>query len=441
MFFGSKRHRSPAVSSPSNRSDESRVKRRPLESRPSNVRAPGASKIPPAPNHVGEVMKADAEHLQMMIDGQVVLMRQDDCTINATQILKISHMTENQRKNTLRRLKQRNKVVLRPAQGTHGHRNVWVSVRCGKELCVKHGLVEKLQPLLDHGLDLQQKRSNAGSEKSLVGRKSALRDPANEPEASPFIRVINRSRPVMVRKSDWRINCTHIANQVSNKHAAARLKRTLPSDWYDIVRGASKYQGTYVNFDVGVDWCRELGLNDLADQLLRLRGTENERAVDVQQDRVAPPFLDDSTGGPQAVPVSSRSADSDHNRTATVAGQSSSKGYPEPEGLTGTGDMKTLKNEGSREDDNLLEKGDALSVETDVTQLYTPRSNGSDDDAERNDNQRVEGRTSYYSYGDFEPRNSELKEVNVRLQAPSKTSSRYGSMTDSCSFWLAALDR
>ncbi|KAL9100366.1 MAG: hypothetical protein Q9163_004248 [Psora crenata] len=56
IIFRSKRHRSPAVSSPSNLSDESPVKRRPLESRLSHFRAPSASTIPLAPNHVGEVL-------------------------------------------------------------------------------------------------------------------------------------------------------------------------------------------------------------------------------------------------------------------------------------------------------------------------------------------------------------------------------------------------
>lgn len=56
MFFGSKRHRSPAVSSPINPSDESRVKRRSPEYRLSKGRASGASKVPSASDHVGEVL-------------------------------------------------------------------------------------------------------------------------------------------------------------------------------------------------------------------------------------------------------------------------------------------------------------------------------------------------------------------------------------------------
>jgi serine/threonine protein kinase len=52
----SKRHRSPAISLPSNPSDESRVKRRPRESRFSKFRASGSSKLLSAPSHDGEVI-------------------------------------------------------------------------------------------------------------------------------------------------------------------------------------------------------------------------------------------------------------------------------------------------------------------------------------------------------------------------------------------------
>ena len=168
-----------------------------------------------------------------------------------------------------------------------------------------------------------------------------------------------------------------------------------------------------------------------------------EQAVDVQQDHASSPVLEDPADPPHAVPASSRLAGLDHNRTLTVGGQSISEQSPQPENLMVTGDTKS---EGSGEDDDSLED-DTSSVGTDVTQLHAPRTNGSDDevlsrqlndDTELNQNQPVEGRISYYSYGDFEPRNSGLKEVELGLQAPSKTS-RYGSMTDvSRSFLLAA---
>ena len=246
----------------------------------------------------------------------------------------------------------------------------------------------------------------------------------------------------MIRKSDWRINCTQIANQTKGKNALKRLKEKIPTTSYNCVRkGSMNYLGTYVDFDVGINWCRELGFSDLADQLLHLRHTENERAIEIQQDSIVSPVLE----GAVTAPFSSRLANSNHDQNTAVAGSSYSQESPKPKNLMVTNDTES---ESSEEDDDSLEKDDASSVDTDITQLHAPRSNESDDevssrhsndDIETNSDQCVEGRTSYYSYGDFELRNSELKEVKVDLQAPSKTSSRYDSMTDvsRSSLWTA----
>ncbi|CAF9939546.1 MAG: hypothetical protein HETSPECPRED_001811 [Heterodermia speciosa] len=109
---------------------------------------------------------------------------------------------------------------------------------------------------------------------------------------------------------------------------------------------------------------------------------------------------------------------------------------------------RSSKGKGSDEDDDSSEEDDELSVDADITQLHVPQANDSDNalllrrsssDIEGNVDQRVEDRISCYSSEDLVPRNSELKEVNLHLQAPSKVSSHYGSMTDDApSFMLAA---
>lgn len=109
---------------------------------------------------------------------------------------------------------------------------------------------------------------------------------------------------------------------------------------------------------------------------------------------------------------------------------------------------KRSNTEGSEKDDDSLEEDDHSSVNSDNTQLYAPLSDISDDEvslrqsndnSEVGQNQPVEEKPSYYSFGDFEPQKSELEEVKLDLQAPSKVSSRYGSMKDvSGLFWLAA---
>ncbi|KAL9124385.1 MAG: hypothetical protein Q9217_006279 [Psora testacea] len=197
---------------------------------------------------------------------------------------------------------------------------------------------------------------NVDSEKSLVGRK---------PEESPFMEVINRSRPVLVRRSDWRVNSAHVANQVGNRYAAAKLRQTLASDWYNIVRGGSKYQGTYVDFDVGINWCRELGLNDLADRLLHLKRVTSERAAGVQQDPIASPVLEDPAGLPHAVLVSSRSANSDPVRAPAMAGRSCSKGPSKPNSSVDAGDGESSKG-------GIFSEESGLSIETDAAPLHSP---------------------------------------------------------------------
>lgn len=118
---------------------------------------------------------------------------------------------------------------------------------------------------------------------SLIGQKPVLRHPANEPKASLFIEVIHRSRPIVIRRLDWRINVTHIARQVATRHATVNLRRDLPDNARDVVRGGPpKYQGTYVDFEEGIKWCRELELHNLADQLLQLKPITNEGAADVE---------------------------------------------------------------------------------------------------------------------------------------------------------------
>ena len=212
---------------------------------------------------------------------------------------------------------------------------------------------------------------------------------------------------------------------------------------------------------------------------------ENKRAIGVRQDHVTSPTPDNPIDKSHAVPISSRSADSYYIQSPTNAIQSISKESLMSKDYMVADNIRTSNREGSEEEDP-FEEDDESSIDTDITQFHIPSATESDnnDDADddhdddhddnddNNDNindddnnddddddneallrqsnndtkkksdQHVEGRISYYSYGDFEPRNSGLIEVKVGLHTPSKTSSRYGSMTDvSRSSFLAALER
>lgn len=412
-----------------------------------------------------EVVKANAECLQMMIDGQVVLMRQSDGMINATRILKLSPLSQNQRKDRLKALKDKRRYF--PARGTHGWKNTWINIREGKALCVEFGLEEKLRPLLNRGLNSDTDDNDTGGVNASTVDRLMF---ANESEGlqSPFIELVYNSRRLSIRRSDWRINCTHIANQRAGRSMVPKLIRDLPDNMYEHVRGLHKHQGTYVDFDTGIGFCNRHELGRLACQLLELRRTENERAAGVPQDHVTSSNLDNPLDEPQAVSISPRLADSYHVRSPPIATQSGSKEPLMSDVHMVADDTRTSKSEGLEEEDP-FEEDDESSVDTDITQLRVPpateSSNDDDDDNDANDdddddndndealsrqsnndienenNHHVEGRISYYSYADFEPRNSWLKEVKVGLHTPSKTSSRYGSLTDaSRSFVFAASD-
>ena len=267
-----------------------------------------------------EVVKANAGHLQMMVDGQVVVMRQCDWMINATQILKLSTLTLHQRRRRLNALRE---VRFLPAQGTYGPKNTWVDIHEGRALCVKVGLERKLRPLLELGL-------NPNTDYNFIGSENVDRLMfANEPEGpqSPFIEIVaddsrkSKSESLEDERSFREDDASSIDTDIASLHVLPATESSINDD----------------------DDSDDINANDDDD--------------------------DDDDGDDEAL---------------------------------------------SRQSTN---------------------------DTEKKSDQHVEARISYYSYGDFEPRKSALIEVKLDLHAPSKTSSRYGRMTDaSRSFIFAASD-
>lgn len=391
-----------------------------------------------------EVANAKPGYLQMTIDGQVILLQEDSCLINATQVLKLCPLSLGQRKRRLKALRDKGKVKELPAQGTHGHMNAWIDICEGQALCGNIGIGKKLQPLLDHGLSSRKKSGNdTGSKRILPPNDNSRLTFANGSgnSQSPFIELMYNTRRLAIRKSDWKINCSHIASQMAGKSMMPKLLRSLPAEARELLRLSAKHAGTYVDFDYGIKLCKTYKLFPLANQLLELRRTASEPA--------AAPVLEDPVNKSYAVPASPRPANSYLIQAPIIARQSDPKESLMFKDSIVPGNTRKSKREGSEEGDDSFEDDDS-SVDTNITQLQAPQSNRSDDevlprqsndDSELDQNQPVEERPSCYSFGDFEPQNSELKEVKLGLQAPSKASSRYGSMTDvSRSFWLAASD-
>lgn len=81
-----------------------------------------------------EVNTTGAGFVEITVDGQVIVLWEYDCSINAIQILKLSLKSRSQRDHMIQTLKENNEVVFRPARGTHGLKNTWVSIQRGIEL-------------------------------------------------------------------------------------------------------------------------------------------------------------------------------------------------------------------------------------------------------------------------------------------------------------------
>ena len=143
----------------------------------------------------------------------------------------------------------------------------WIRV----ELCRRYGLnrlEEELrgwksvlqEPVRES--ELSEPVSKPLSEPELPGPVSEpvlepeLSKPAPEPELSEFIKITDFSSPVMVQMSDFRINATHIVKLIGrSKHVVMALRNGLSSETYKILRGSKWHQGTYVDFDIGIELC------------------------------------------------------------------------------------------------------------------------------------------------------------------------------------------
>ena len=121
------------------------------------------------------------------------------------------------------------------------------------ELCQRYGLTE-----LEKGL--------------LTWTQQA---PLKEPELSEFIEITDFASTVMVRRPDFRINANNIFKLAGHsREKGMGLRKRIESQAYDILLGArGKCQGTYVNFNIGIELCREYGLHQLEQRLCSLKRT------------------------------------------------------------------------------------------------------------------------------------------------------------------------
>ena len=90
----------------------------------------------------------------MKIEDKIVLMRKEDCFLNATQILALTNRNPSDSERLLQRMEQSINVEIFPPLKDVPDSCSWVSFEHGRLLCNHFGL--ELQPLIDYGLKLQR---------------------------------------------------------------------------------------------------------------------------------------------------------------------------------------------------------------------------------------------------------------------------------------------
>ena len=88
-----------------------------------------------------------------------------------------------------------------------------------------------------------------------------------------FIQVPVLPQPVSVRRSDLRINATHVLRAAGRDRKQIDKIRKEHSTAFDIVLNSinSNHQGTYVDFTIGIRLCQQYGLAELEERLLGLQ--------------------------------------------------------------------------------------------------------------------------------------------------------------------------
>ena len=202
-----------------------------------------------------QVKNIESGYVEMITDGQIVVMGEDDRFINATQILKLTQKNRSQRDIITKNLRKNGEVANRPARGTHGRENTWISIQRGKKALHRTWTAREVaasvrlricsateQIQFATGISPLHVMDRLTSIESLVGLEHSSQISVDDLETSSFVRIFYQSGSIIVRKPDWRIDCTQVANRATKIHAIEDLKRNLHTDLYDLVRGVPQYR-------------------------------------------------------------------------------------------------------------------------------------------------------------------------------------------------------
>ncbi len=265
-----------------------------------------------------------------------------------------------------------------------------------------------------------------------------VQEPEKEPELSEFIEITDFPVPVMVRRSDFRINATHIAKLAGRSRNTLRdLRNCLGSEKYTILRGSKKHQGTYVDFDIGIEQCREYELPELEKRLHSLRRTSEGPILEAESSHVEPRLPQSDTVSARNESTRSRSI-WNRDQPPTLPAGSISDGPIEAEDademdsgsdVAGSGDSVTSHEpcpiQRNRQPvpsircakDAASSRQSGYDTKYSLLQLADPRS--------------PSAKSVKYEVWDSRPQLSELTEVEPELRPSSwRTASHYGSLGD-----------
>ncbi len=196
---------------------------------------------------------------------QPVTVRKFDLRINLNDICQAS----NQPKDKILRIRKEHSGGYDIVVDAEHHSSTYVDLWIAVDLCRRYGLAE-----------LEGKLRNL---------KGVPQEPVKESDLSEFIEITDFPSSVIVRRSDFRINASHIAKLAGrSRYALAEFRKTLSANDFEITRGNCKRHGTYVDFDVGLRLCREYELPDLEKRLSSLKRTSEGPVSEAGPSHVRP---------------------------------------------------------------------------------------------------------------------------------------------------------
>ena len=361
---------------------------------------------------------------------QPVTVRRSDFRIRVSDILQASRQPHTRVSNIRREFRGSFDIV-----HDFNYRGTYVDFWVAVELCRRYGLTKLEEELRSwKGVPQEPVKEPELSEPM----KEPVREPIKEPELSELIEITGFPSPVMVRRSDFRVNASHIAKLIDYpRTAVANLRDGLNTEVYEILRGNRKRQGTYVNFDVGIGLCRDHGLPELEKRLYSLKRTSEGPVLEAEPSHVRPhpPEFDTVSARNESTPSTGIP---NRDQPPTLPGGPISNGPIEAEDenemdsgsdVAGSGDSAT-----SREScliQRNLQPVPSIHRAKDAT---SSRQSGRDIKyslLELADPHSLCAKSVQYEVWNSRPQLSELTEVNPELRPSSwETASHYGSLSD-----------